>query len=283
MHVQDPFQLLTSTVVISICEPYSVHVFFFSALLQHSCFPGSHPQQATITPTSCTPWRTLGRPSWMITSLPSRCMASLGLTWPEGCHHGNSLLLFLMRLVLEVWASSHRWCFLSAVTGSGSTVGSRGCSMQSVCLWSSGLPFPDAQKQMTFTNLADLLFTSGLQPIRLLLNLSIGYSHPNLDLLSGCLLQLDHYSTLFAALLLTNQSVFESTTRWRWRVTAKCTLIKKLMVYVVHHWPFASVCKRDFWNSPDASNYPVASPWGNRCSHFGTHRLPPWSSAPFPY
>lgn len=99
------------------------------------------------------------------------------------------------------------------MAGTGKAVGSRGCSMQSVCLCSSGLPFPDAQKQMTFTNLADLLFTSGLQPIRLLLNLSIGYSHPNLDLLSGCLLQLDHYSTLFAALLLTNQSVFESPNR----------------------------------------------------------------------
>lgn len=40
-------------------------------------------------------------------------------------------------------------------------MGRRGCSMQSVCLSSSGLPFPDAQKQMTFTNLADLLFYIG--------------------------------------------------------------------------------------------------------------------------
>lgn len=66
---------------------------------------------------------------------------------------------------------------------------------------------------MTWSNLADLLFTLGLQLIRLLLNLLIGYGHPNLHLLSGCLLQVDHYSTPFAALLLSDKSVFESTNR----------------------------------------------------------------------
>lgn len=68
--------------------------------------------------------------------------------------------------------------------------------------------------------------------IRLQLNLYILYSHANLHLLSGCLLQVDHYSTLFAALLLIDQFVFGSTNRWRWWVTAKCrrcSYIQKLM------------------------------------------------------
>lgn len=51
---------------------------------------------------------------------------------------------------------------------------------------------------MTESNLADLLFILGLQLIWLLLNLSM-----RLHLLCGRLLLADHYSTPFAALLLT--------------------------------------------------------------------------------
>lgn len=81
--------------------------FFLSCpLLQRSCSPGSHPQQATTTPTSCTPWRTRDRPSLTIISLPSRCKSSLGLTWPVACHHGNSPSLSLTQLELEVRPST---------------------------------------------------------------------------------------------------------------------------------------------------------------------------------
>lgn len=58
------------------------------------------------------------------------------------------------------------------------------------------------------------------------------YNQPNLHLLSGRLLQVDHYSALSAALLLIDQFVFGSTNRWRWWVTAKCircSYIQKLM------------------------------------------------------
>lgn len=58
----------------------------------------------------------------------------------------------------------------------------------------------------------------------------MGYGHQNLHLLSGCLLQVDHYSTPFAALLLTDQSVFGSTKRCRWWVKCiRCSYIQKLM------------------------------------------------------
>lgn len=64
-------------------------------------------------------------------------------------------------------------------------------------------------------------------------NLPSGYGLPYLPLLSGCLLQVDHYSTLLAALLLTDQSVFGSTkVIGGWWVTAKCircSYIQKLM------------------------------------------------------
>lgn len=81
-------------------------LFFFSCpLLQRSCSPDSRPQQATTTPTSCTPWRTRGRLSSTIISLPSRCKSSHDLTWPEDCHHGNSLSLSLTQPELEVRTS----------------------------------------------------------------------------------------------------------------------------------------------------------------------------------
>ena len=55
-----------------------------------TCSRGSRPQRATTTPTSCTPWRTQGRPSSMIISPPSRCRLSHGPTSPGACRHGNS-------------------------------------------------------------------------------------------------------------------------------------------------------------------------------------------------
>lgn len=83
---------------------------------------------------------------------------------------------------------------------------------------------------MTESNFADLLFTFGLQLIRLLVNLLMGFGHPYFHLLSGCLLQVDHYSTPIAALLLTDQSVFGSTNRCRlWVQCIRCSYIQKLM------------------------------------------------------
>lgn len=83
---------------------------------------------------------------------------------------------------------------------------------------------------MTQSDFADLLFSLGLQLIWLLFNLFTGYGHWNLHLLSGCLLQVDHYSTPFAALLLTYQSIFGSTNRCRWWIKCiRCSYIQKLM------------------------------------------------------
>lgn len=75
---------------------------------QRSCFPGNHHQPVTTTPTSCTPWRTRGRPSSMTTSLPNRCRSSLGPMWPGACHHGNSRSLSRSLRELEVCPSSSR-------------------------------------------------------------------------------------------------------------------------------------------------------------------------------
>lgn len=56
------------------------------------------------------------------------------------------------------------------------------------------------------------------------------WGHSNFHLLSGCLLQVDHYSTVFAALLLTDQSVFGSIDRCRQLVKyIRCSYIQKLM------------------------------------------------------
>lgn len=76
--------------------------FVFYLVPQHSCSPGSRPQQDTITPTSCTPWKTRVRPSSAIISRPSRCKSSLGQTWQEDCRQGNRLFLSLTQLTLEV-------------------------------------------------------------------------------------------------------------------------------------------------------------------------------------
>lgn len=56
------------------------------------------------------------------------------------------------------------------------------------------------------------------------------YGHSNFYLRSGCLLQVDHSSTVLAALLLTDQSVFGSTNRCRpWVKCIRCSYIQKLM------------------------------------------------------
>lgn len=58
----------------------------------------------------------------------------------------------------------------------------------------------------------------------------MGFGHPNFHLLSGCLLQVDHYATPIAAQLLTDQSVFGSTNRCRlWVQCLRCSYIQKLM------------------------------------------------------
>lgn len=77
-------------------------LFVFYLVPQHSCSPGSRPQQDTITPTSCTPWKTRVRPSSAIISRPSRCKSSPGQTWQEDCRQGNRLFLSLTQLTLEV-------------------------------------------------------------------------------------------------------------------------------------------------------------------------------------
>ena len=56
----------------------------------HTCSRGSRPRRATTTPTSCTPWRTQGRPSSTIISLHSRCRLYHGPMLPGACRHGNS-------------------------------------------------------------------------------------------------------------------------------------------------------------------------------------------------
>jgi len=209
---------------VSVSLLFICFVLFFSCpLLQPSCSPGSRPQQTSTTPTSCTPWRTRGRPSSTIISLPSRCKSFLGLTWPGGCHHGNSPSLSLTQLEHEVRASIS-WPSLTCPPWAGGTVVCRLCVCEVVATFSRRPEANDLDKFCWFALYIGAATDSA--------NLPSGYGHPNLPLLSGCLLQVDHYSTLFAALLVTDQSVFGSTNRGRWWVTAKCircSYIQKLM------------------------------------------------------
>lgn len=129
-----------SAIDVSSCDQYlwavCSYVFpsFFSScpLLQRSCSPDSRPQQATTTPTNCTPWRTRGRRSWTIISLRSRCMSSLGLTWPEDCHHVNSLSPSLTQLELEV-RPSDSWPSLTCCNRKGERQWARGAIVYRLC------------------------------------------------------------------------------------------------------------------------------------------------------
>lgn len=227
-HVLDICQWFTSEVVISISEP-SVH-YLVSAPIFHSSL---HVSTAAV-------------PDRLPQHLPALHHGEHAADHPQRLHHlpadaSHPSARHGSRHVAPGTARRYPLPCRSSRYGPpsadppppASPGGGRSWSMLSVCLWSSGYLFQTPRSKWPSPTFCDLLFIPGLQKIWLLLDSSIGNSRLNFHLLSGRLQQADLYSSLpFAALLLSDQSVFGSTNRWRWWVTAKCircSYIQKLM------------------------------------------------------